>query len=387
MRTIELILFLLCVNIIFAQSNIKINSKAPEIIITDWIENVPADKNLNSKNVVLEFWATWCGPCIAAVPHMNKIQKELKNEDVYFVSITDESVGKVKKILKRIDFASIVVSDQTKQTQVNFGDGIKGLETFPLTVIIDDKGIVKWIGEPKELSSKMISNLLSLKLNTETNKINKLNKDLENLSFKALVNSDLSEYFNITRAEKNIKIKRLDKAKNIIELKAHTLNEIYGELFSKNENQLQIPFNLKDIKFDLIYKSEASLSYLDLLENKILNTLNLKKEVDYKLSTTNNIHVNDISLLEETLEKKFSYKSEADDKIIFTAYTIKDMLEEMSNELSVEFRYEGDNNAKYDFIINMTSLADAIKDLKSYGLNFEESKEKIEFIKLYSSNE
>ena len=63
---------------------------------------------------------------------MNDLQKNVDKEDVYFISITDESVDKVKRSLKRIDFRSIVVTDQTKATQVNFGDGKKGLTPYPL---------------------------------------------------------------------------------------------------------------------------------------------------------------------------------------------------------------------------------------------------------------
>lgn len=62
--------------------------------ITDWIKNIPEDKNLNNKYIVLEFWATWCEPSIAAVPHLNQLQDEFKQNDLYFNSITDESIEK-----------------------------------------------------------------------------------------------------------------------------------------------------------------------------------------------------------------------------------------------------------------------------------------------------
>ena len=178
MRKLVYILALLSFGNIYTQSNIAVNEKAPAINITDWIENIPDDKNLNNKYIVLEFWATWCGPCIAAVPHMNQIQKEFDQKDLYYISITDESIAKVERSLKRIKFKSIVVTDLTKETQVSFGDGVEGLEVYPLTVLIDNSGIIKWIGKPKNLNSNIMSEFLSNKSDQKVNDkpVNDLNQ-------------------------------------------------------------------------------------------------------------------------------------------------------------------------------------------------------------------
>ncbi len=136
----------------FSQSNITVGEKAPAIHITDWMANTPADKDLSDKFVVLEFWATWCGPCIKAVPHMNELQKKFDSADLIFLSITDENAEKVNRTLKRVDFQSAVVSDQTRQTHNAFGDGEEGLASLPMTVLIDNDGIVRWVGLPDQLT-------------------------------------------------------------------------------------------------------------------------------------------------------------------------------------------------------------------------------------------
>ena len=368
----------------FAQSNIKVNEKAPKINITNWIENVPNDRDLSDKFIVLEFWATWCGPCIAAVPHMNKIQQEFKQKDLYFISITDESIEKVKRSLKRIDFNSIVVTDLTKQTQINFGDGIKGLETYPLTVLIDKAGIIKWIGEPKSLNSSVMSNFLANANVINTDDI--LEKDeiqkeqTKILDFKDLLNNkEIKYYFNLQETEGTGTLKQAIGT-SIISLRSYKLEDIYKEIFNIKKGQLTLPKNLEDKRYNLIYKNIEESENIKLLEKEILQKLNLKKQTVLKPTKVNIISIRDQSLLEVTLEEMFSAKSDADDKIIFTAYTINGMIDELSTLSSEQFIYNGEDKTKYDFIIKKESKNDIIKSLKSYGLTVDEKDIKIEYV-------
>lgn len=384
MRRLIYILALLTFGKSLAQSNIKVNEKAPKINITNWIENVPNDRDLSDKFIVLEFWATWCGPCIAAVPHMNKIQQEFKQKDLYFISITDESIEKVKRSLKRIDFNSIVVTDLTKQTQINFGDGIKGLETYPLTVLIDKAGIIKWIGEPKSLNSSVMSNFLANANVINTDDI--LEKDeiqkeqTKILDFKDLLNNkEIKYYFNLQETEGTGTLKQAIGT-SIISLRSYKLEDIYKEIFNIKKGQLTLPKNLEDKRYNLIYKNIEESENIKLLEKEILQKLNLKKQTVLKPTKVNIISIRDQSLLEVTLEEMFSAKSDADDKIIFTAYTINGMIDELSTLSSEQFIYNGEDKTKYDFIIKKESKNDIIKSLKSYGLTVDEKDIKIEYV-------
>ncbi|MDX1939454.1 MAG: TlpA disulfide reductase family protein, partial [Saprospiraceae bacterium] len=141
----------------WAQNQLEVNRKAPEINITDWIANVPGDKSLERKYIILEFWATWCAPCLAAVPHINELQTKFADrKDLYFLSISDEKLPKIQSLLKRTEMTTKVVADQTGETFSNFD--VKGI---PKTILIDNKGIIKWIGHPYGLSEELISNFIA----------------------------------------------------------------------------------------------------------------------------------------------------------------------------------------------------------------------------------
>src|SRR5512146_3334745 len=55
--------------------------------------------SLRGQVVVLEFWATWCAPCIAAQPDLNELVDTFKDRQVQFVSITDEDESVVAQFL------------------------------------------------------------------------------------------------------------------------------------------------------------------------------------------------------------------------------------------------------------------------------------------------
>ncbi|MCO6174292.1 TlpA family protein disulfide reductase, partial [Flavobacterium sp. NRK F10] len=133
--------------VVFGQTNITIGVKAPEIEVTDWIYNIPNDKSVDNRFVVLDFWATWCGHCIDEFSFLDSLKSEAISKDVLFLSITDERPEKIKKVINRltIDVKTSIVTDTNGVTQERYGNGQK-ITILPLVVLIDNKGIIKWKG-------------------------------------------------------------------------------------------------------------------------------------------------------------------------------------------------------------------------------------------------
>lgn len=379
---------------IFAQSNIKINGSAPKINITDWVLNKPADTNLEDKFIVLEFWATWCGPCIAAVPHMNELQDAVKQDDLYFISITDESVKKINRVIDRIPFQSIVATDISKETQINFGDGKEGLEAYPMTVLIDNKGKVKWVGEPMQLNEDILRKFLSgdLKGKNYLKKINqkaeKEEKKSEKNQPKGLTSKDFMEILKDKTKPYQFEIEEtrleggdvMQVGNKALFFSGASLKDIFDKAFNKN---IELYPELATQRYNLIYKNlNPDAASLQQLEDKIILALSLKKEVKSEKLSLNAVRIKDVNLLKPALEPGFSARSEADDKILFSGFTIGSLIKEINKLSQAQYQFDEESTEKYDFIIEVNSDAEMAESLKSYGLAWEPIEKELEIMYL-----
>src|SRR6188474_2613487 len=70
----------------------KIGDPAAALSVGEWIKGQPVDLAAvkGEKIVVVEFWATWCGPCRTSIPHLTELQQKFADRDVIFVGISDE---------------------------------------------------------------------------------------------------------------------------------------------------------------------------------------------------------------------------------------------------------------------------------------------------------
>lgn len=114
-----------------------------------------SEKQFDGKTVVLEFWATWCSPCLANVPHINEVQQHFANDtNVVFISITDESKQKIEPFLKKRKLNGWIACDVEREIHKAYG--VSGI---PKTFIINTKGIVVYDGRPEKLTTTIIEQI------------------------------------------------------------------------------------------------------------------------------------------------------------------------------------------------------------------------------------
>lgn len=112
----------------------------------------------NNRFLVLDFWATWCGPCIAAMPHLLELEQAFESDTtVVFATITAESSTTVHRFLKRksLSLTKHPLLDTTRQSWENFQ-----INTIPVTLIFSPDGNLLFRGNPRELTPELLTSIL-----------------------------------------------------------------------------------------------------------------------------------------------------------------------------------------------------------------------------------
>lgn len=104
--------------------------------------------SLKGKVVVLEFWATWCSPCVASLPHLSQLVESLDPAKFQFISIDDEDLKAVQTFLTKKKMSGWVGVDASGGVF-----GLYGVESRPTTIIVDGNGKIVAVTEIDSVSA------------------------------------------------------------------------------------------------------------------------------------------------------------------------------------------------------------------------------------------
>jgi thiol-disulfide isomerase/thioredoxin len=127
---------------------------APEITVAKWIEQSPLKiSDLRGRVVLLDFWATWCGPCLAAFPHLKGWHEKYRDRGLVVLGITRyygngdgeemtpaEELGFIERFKKQHALPYGVAVTDNDNNHRNYG-----VTAIPTAVLIDRKGVIRLV--------------------------------------------------------------------------------------------------------------------------------------------------------------------------------------------------------------------------------------------------
>ena len=148
---------------------------APEMKFAEWIgRDAITLQDLRGRVVLLDFWATWCGPCISTFPRLRAWQKKYAGDDFLIVGVTQyygEQEGKKMAKIQELDYLNSFKAKHKlpypfaivgpSEARMKYG-----INAYPTTVLLDRKGVIRYIGigagtEESENLEDMIKKVIS----------------------------------------------------------------------------------------------------------------------------------------------------------------------------------------------------------------------------------
>ncbi|MCP3902478.1 MAG: redoxin domain-containing protein [Planctomycetes bacterium] len=137
-----------------------IGDRAPALDVAHWVKTAEGQKPPvafeEGKVYVMEFWATWCGPCRRGMPHISEVQERFADYDVTIIGVSDEPLPVVYNFLVSKDKEDTQWNDKMRYTVATDPDRsvyldymlAAGQNGIPTAFIIGKTGEVEWIGHP-----------------------------------------------------------------------------------------------------------------------------------------------------------------------------------------------------------------------------------------------
>ncbi len=136
-------------------SSLDIGDVAPRFKTIAWIKGDTVQKFVKNHTYVLEYWATWCKPCKAAMPHLSVLARQYRDRVTVLGINSFEEPHTTKQTVHafvdsmgtKMDYA-VAMQDKAMSAAWMNASAEQGI---PKTFVVDDEGRIAWIGHPKDL--------------------------------------------------------------------------------------------------------------------------------------------------------------------------------------------------------------------------------------------
>jgi len=150
---------------------LTVGDPAPALQVSKWAQGEAVEKFVPGQAYIVEFWATWCGPCRYSIPHVNDLHQKYKDRGLTVIGqdVWERKIEGVAPFLKkmsdrmtyRIALDLVPEGEKTPGKMADTWMRASGQDGIPSAFLVDKKGLIAWVGHPMELKASMIEQVLA----------------------------------------------------------------------------------------------------------------------------------------------------------------------------------------------------------------------------------
>lgn len=157
------------------KATLKVGDAAPKLQTGKWVQGDPVKGFEKDKAYIVEFWATWCGPCRTSIPHLNEIHEKFKDKGLIVIgqNVWEQNEKLVEPFVEKMGnkmtyrVALDDKSDGGKGKMAETWMEAAGQNGIPAAFLVGKDGKIAWIGHPMSLKEKVIEEVLAGKFNVK----------------------------------------------------------------------------------------------------------------------------------------------------------------------------------------------------------------------------
>ena len=150
-------------------TSLKVGVKAPAFQPSGWVQGEPVKSFESDKVYLIEFWATWCGPCRATIPHLNALHRKFQDKGLVVIGQSfsekdpDAVAAYVKKMGDQMTYRVTLDTAAGNEPGTMDRTWVKaaGIRSIPAAFLVDKTGTIAWIGHPQNLPEKTIDQVIA----------------------------------------------------------------------------------------------------------------------------------------------------------------------------------------------------------------------------------
>lgn len=163
--------------------------------------------------MIIEFWASWCGPCRMAFPHLSEMAKKYEKFGLIVLGLNIEGNPSTARQTvtqqgNKMDYLVAIDSAQTGSTKLMSAAGVSGI---PCAFIIDRKGIIRHFGHPMEPKFSAILDVVCKESNMEQKREKKIYTRDELLQMRVRELKEILDEYNVGYSDLNEKSEVVDR--------------------------------------------------------------------------------------------------------------------------------------------------------------------------------